>query len=97
MLNTASRTWLVGGVWLATLALVIAGSVAMGARTSTTALLLALSVSAGGHHVADRAWCAIADGGRGALHGRQVVDRSGIVDTDNRSFGSCRVLCRLWA
>ena len=48
MLNTASRTWLVGGVWLATLALVIAGSVAMGARTSTTALLLALSVAPAG-------------------------------------------------
>jgi len=48
MLNTASRTWLVGGVWLATLALVIAGSVAMGARISTTALLLALSVAPAG-------------------------------------------------
>ena len=48
MLNTASRTWLVGGVWLATLALVIAGSVAMGARASTTALLLALSVAPAG-------------------------------------------------
>ena len=48
MLNTVSRTWLVGGVWLATLALVIAGSVAMGARISTTALLLALSVAPAG-------------------------------------------------
>jgi hypothetical protein len=48
MLNTASRTWLVGGVWLATLALVLAGSVAMGARISTTALLLALSVAPAG-------------------------------------------------
>jgi hypothetical protein len=38
----------VGGVWLATLALVIAGSVAMGARISTTALLLALSVAPAG-------------------------------------------------
>ncbi len=36
MLNTASRTWLVGGVWLATLALVIVGSVAMGARVTVT-------------------------------------------------------------
>ena len=48
MLNTVSRTWLVGGVWLATLALVIAGCVAMGARVSTTALLLALSVAPAG-------------------------------------------------
>jgi len=35
-------------VWLATLALVIAGSVAMGARVSTTALLLALSLAPAG-------------------------------------------------
>ena len=48
MLNNASRTWIVGGVWVATLAVVIAGSVAMGARTSTTALLLALSVAPAG-------------------------------------------------
>jgi hypothetical protein len=48
MLNNASRTWLVGGVWLATLAVIIAGSVAMGARMSTMALLLALGLAPAG-------------------------------------------------
>lgn len=44
MLNTAFRSWLVGG-WLATVSVTVAISVAMGANLSTTALLLALGVA----------------------------------------------------
>jgi hypothetical protein len=43
--NHVSRTWLVGGVWLAALAIIIAWSVAMGARLSTSALLLVIGVA----------------------------------------------------
>jgi hypothetical protein len=48
MLNNGSRAGLVSGVWLAMLAVIIAGSVAMGARTSTTAFLLALALAPAG-------------------------------------------------
>jgi len=48
MLNNASRSWIVGGLWLATLTIVLAISVAMGARVSTTALLLALGLAPAG-------------------------------------------------
>jgi len=41
MLNTLSRSWLIGG-WLATLAVIIALGVTMGASASTVALLIAL-------------------------------------------------------
>ncbi len=44
MLNTGSRTWLLGGIWFATLALIIAWSVAVGASLSTSALLLVMGV-----------------------------------------------------
>jgi hypothetical protein len=40
MLNNLSRTWLVGGVWFTTVAAIVVSSVAIGARTSTSALLL---------------------------------------------------------
>ena len=43
MLNTVSRSWLIGG-WLATVAVIIAVSVAMGATLSTGILLLALGI-----------------------------------------------------
>jgi len=45
MLNRVSRSWLVGTLWLATLAGVIAGSFALHARFSTTALLVALGLA----------------------------------------------------
>ena len=48
MLNNVSRTWLVGGVWLAALALTVGGSVAMDARLSTSALLLVLGLAPAG-------------------------------------------------
>ena len=48
MLNNASRARLVSGVWLVTLAVIVAGSVAIGARISTTALLLALGLTPAG-------------------------------------------------
>ncbi len=41
MLNNISRSWLIGG-WLATLAVIIALGVTMGASASTVALLIAL-------------------------------------------------------
>lgn len=44
MLNTVFRSWLIGGS-VATVAVIVAVSVAMGANLSTTALLLALSVA----------------------------------------------------
>lgn len=47
MLNIASSTWIVVGVWFATLAVVVAGSVAMDARFSTSVFLLALGVVPG--------------------------------------------------
>jgi hypothetical protein len=40
MVNTISRPWLAGGVWFATLAVILASSVALNARLSTSALLL---------------------------------------------------------
>jgi len=40
-----TRMWFVGGVWFATLAAVIASSVAMDARLSTSAMLLALGLA----------------------------------------------------
>jgi hypothetical protein len=43
--NNVSRTWLVGGVWFAALAVTVAGSVAMDARLSTSALLLVMGVA----------------------------------------------------
>lgn len=45
MLSSVSRTWLVSGVWLATLILVVGTSVAMGARLSTSAFLLMLGLA----------------------------------------------------
>lgn len=42
MLNNVSRTWLVGGVWFAAVAVIVACSVVMDARLSTTALLVVL-------------------------------------------------------
>jgi multisubunit Na+/H+ antiporter MnhG subunit len=44
MLNTVSRSWLIGG-WFATLAVVVAFSVASGASLSTSALLLAIGLA----------------------------------------------------
>ena len=44
MLNNVSRTWL-GGVWLATVVLMIGSSVAVGATLSTSALLLVMGVT----------------------------------------------------
>ena len=43
MLNKVSRTRLLGG-WLAAVAVIVAWSVAMGARLSTSALLLAMGI-----------------------------------------------------
>ncbi|HEV3059087.1 MAG TPA: hypothetical protein VGY48_12625 [Vicinamibacterales bacterium] len=40
MVSTAARTWLLGSGWLATLVVIVASSVAMGARLSTSAFLL---------------------------------------------------------
>ena len=40
MLNTDTRPWLLGGIWLAALAVIVAFSVSAGARLSTSALLL---------------------------------------------------------
>ena len=45
MLNSASGMWLLGAVWFATLAVIIAGSVAIGARLSTSAFLLVIGVA----------------------------------------------------
>lgn len=44
MLNNNSRTWLVGGVWFAVLAVIMSVSVALGASLSTSALLLVVGV-----------------------------------------------------
>jgi hypothetical protein len=44
MLNTISRSKLIGG-WVATLAVIIASGVAIGASPSTTALLLGIGVA----------------------------------------------------
>jgi hypothetical protein len=44
MLNSISRTWLLGG-WLAAVAVVVAVSVGLDARTSTSAFLLAIGVA----------------------------------------------------
>lgn len=45
MLSAMSRTWLVGGLWFATLAIVVASSVAMDAKLSTTAFLLVVGAA----------------------------------------------------
>lgn len=45
MLNAITRTWLVGGLWFATLAIIVASSVAMDAKLSTSALLLIVGVA----------------------------------------------------
>jgi hypothetical protein len=42
MVNTISRTQLIGGLWLAGAAVIVATSVVMDARLSTSALLLAV-------------------------------------------------------
>ena len=44
MLNSISRSWLIGG-WCTMVAIVIAGTVALGANTSTSLLLLVLGVT----------------------------------------------------
>ena len=44
MVNGISRAWLLGGIWFATMALIIAWSVAVGASLSTSALLLIMGV-----------------------------------------------------
>ena len=41
MLNTVSRSWLIGA-WSATLAVIVGSSVALGASLSTSAILLVL-------------------------------------------------------
>lgn len=47
MLNTTFRSsWLIGG-WIAAMALLVAGSTAMGATLVTTALFVALGVAPG--------------------------------------------------
>jgi FtsH-binding integral membrane protein len=45
MLNALFRTWLVAGLWFAALAVIVASSVAMDAKLSTTALLLIVGVA----------------------------------------------------
>lgn len=45
MLNRVSRLWLVGGVWSAALAGLIATSMAMDARLSTSALLFVIGTA----------------------------------------------------
>ena len=45
MLNSAIRPSWVIGAWVATLAIIVAASVAVGANLSTTALLLAVGVA----------------------------------------------------
>jgi hypothetical protein len=42
MLNHKSRMWIVGGAWVAAMATIVAYSVAVGARLSTSALLLVI-------------------------------------------------------
>lgn len=42
MVNTFSRTGLLGGIWLAVVGVIVASSIAMGATMSTSAFLLAL-------------------------------------------------------
>lgn len=42
MLNGISRPSLLGGIWLVTVAVIVASSVAMGARLSTSAFLFAM-------------------------------------------------------
>jgi hypothetical protein len=44
MLNNVSRSWIVGS-WCATLAVIVAISVAIGARPSTSVLLLVMGVA----------------------------------------------------
>lgn len=44
MLNTISRSWLIGG-WLATMAVIIALSAALGANLMTTAIALSLGAA----------------------------------------------------
>ena len=44
MLTSISRSWLVGG-WCATVAVLVAGTVALGADTSTSVILLVLGVT----------------------------------------------------
>ena len=46
MLNIAFRPWLIGG-WMASIAVIVALSVSMGANLSTSALFLALGVAPG--------------------------------------------------
>ncbi len=45
MLQTVSRAWIVGGIWSAALATVIATSMAMDARLSTSALLFVIGAA----------------------------------------------------
>ena len=45
MVNPLSRSGLVVGIWLAALALIIGGSVALGATLTTSVVLLALGVA----------------------------------------------------
>jgi hypothetical protein len=45
MMNAMHRSWLVGGVWFATVALITGWSVSMDARWSTTGLLLLIGVT----------------------------------------------------
>ena len=46
MLNKHSRTWLIGGIWFAALAIAVIVSVATGAKLSTIAFLLIVGVAA---------------------------------------------------
>jgi len=43
MLTNTSRMWLAGGIWITAVTIIVASSVAMEARVSTSALLLVLS------------------------------------------------------
>jgi hypothetical protein len=47
MLNTSLRPLWFIGAWVAAVAVIVAGSMAMGANLSTTALLLALGIAPG--------------------------------------------------
>jgi hypothetical protein len=45
MLNTIHRPWLAGGLWFASVAAIIAWSISMDARWSTSGLLLLVGVT----------------------------------------------------
>ena len=100
MLNTCSRTRLVGGVWLATLAVIIARGASMDAIVSTTALLLVIGITP----VILTALMGSGAPSPAAAEGlhRGLTASVGSVHGSAEKVlqypsGSCRVLCRLWA